>query len=147
MIYHAEGSFKVNAHTMAITGFRHDSLVGGKSYAQVREKIVKICRGRLVIFFSEKSDRKCLGLYEPDAVDLVTFDLQKYFMAKNEVTGRYQPIGLKSLVHHYFGDTSFQTGSHSAAWDALYTMRLFTEVYIPNRFTADMQITRVPKFN
>ena len=128
-IYHPEGSFKTNRATIAVNGFKPDSLIHGQQKDEVVREITSFLNEKLVILCGGESDFVSLGL---STSQFNTFDLQQYwFETKFNSDGVEidQPIGLKHIYFHYFGK-KLQIGVHDAMEDAIATMKVFREVYV-----------------
>ncbi|OXA46050.1 RNA exonuclease 4 [Folsomia candida] len=131
-VYHKAGSYKVNSYTKKINGFEGSVLEKGRELSAVKEQTESIIEGKVVVTAGGASDLLSLGLVPSD---YELFDIQTVFRkwsgqftkAGDKV---YQPINLRSLYFHYFGE-DIQSGIHSSLTDARATMRLFQEIYLP----------------
>ncbi|CAG7734050.1 unnamed protein product [Allacma fusca] len=136
LVYHATGSFLVTKRTLAINGFKEDSLVGGTRIGIVSKKIEEILTGKLAITIAGEGDFGCLDL---DVGMFETFDIHDHWQQWSGDFNRYgqknyQRISLKRLIKYYYGE-DIQDGIHSAETDACSTMKLFREKYLSIKST------------
>jgi len=133
-IYHDPKNVYLTATAKRLTGFSQDSFVNGTPLETVQKELTDLFKGKLIVMIGAGSDFSALGMNKGDFKDQV-FDLHEYFK-KN--TGN---IGLRSLVMHYF-KIDIQKKIHDPDVDAIYTMRMFTDIYMNQKLQApqDSQI-------
>ena len=119
-------SFRVNKYTKNINGFQPWSLEKGEEYDKVRQEVLNILRGKLVI--------TCGGTPDLIALDMLgegldTFDLQEhYFVYKETDWGQFntEKVSLRRIYYYLF-EEDCQEGVHKAERDAISTMKCFKE--------------------
>jgi len=132
-IYHAAGSFIINSHTRKINGFEKHDLENGKNFEIVQEEVKKLLKNKIVLTVNGRSDFASLDLRMGDYNCFEFHEFWKKWTggySKQTNTKVYSPISLSRLYRHYFR-TEIQSGEHSATEDALATVKLFREAYIP----------------
>jgi hypothetical protein len=99
----------------------------------VRRDAEKILNNNVVIGINTNSDLNAIGLNVADYTDDGCFDLQAEFKGEVRNNGVTMIMGhsLKSLYQLFYGNCEFQSEIHSAEADALATMQIFRETYIP----------------
>jgi hypothetical protein len=106
-----------------ITGFKQETFENGENIEDVRKTLHELFQNKLLILIGAGSDFEALGMrigmYK-------VFDLHEYY---EKDTGK---IGLRSLVSHYY-KVDIQKGIHDPDIDAIYTMKIFREKYIPEK--------------
>jgi hypothetical protein len=108
-------------------------LEDGKPIEIIRQEVKDHLEGKLVLTVNGQSDFDSLGLR---LGDFKVFEFHNFWKkwtggySNKESKKVYQPISLKRLYYHYFRKT-IQGGEHSATEDALATVQLFREAYIP----------------
>ncbi|CAL8114645.1 unnamed protein product [Orchesella dallaii] len=119
-VYHDPKTVYLTDVAKQKTGFSVNDFINGIPIETIRVELTELFNGKLIIMIGSSSDFEALGL-EKGKFDV--FDLHEYFVKD---TGK---IGLRSLVMHYF-KVDIQKGAHSADVDSIFTMKLFTNVYI-----------------
>jgi DNA polymerase III epsilon subunit-like protein len=124
---------------MAINGIRYNDLEDGTNLEDVRRDVEKILNNNVVIGININSDLNALGLNVADYTDGGCFDLQEEYKGEVINNGVTMIMGhsLKSLYQHFYGNCEFQSETHGAEADALATMQIFREKYIPFKRNED----------
>jgi DNA polymerase III alpha subunit (gram-positive type) len=134
-VKHNAGSYLVNRYTLGINGIRYNDLEDGVPLEYIKAQLEKIFKDNIVVGVNLNCDLTSLGL---NMRDYVSFDLQTEYKSVVSNNGVPNVVGhsLKSLYKHYFGNTNFQLGVHTAESDAIATMRIFREIYVPYKTNA-----------
>jgi hypothetical protein len=131
-VFREYGSYRTTWYTRKLNGFDDTSLQEKTclDLQTIQLKITQLMTGKLTVGVSLKGDFESLEL---DIAKFDTFDLQDHWYREIRSSGGKtvkEPLGLRSLVFHYFGeDIQPSDQIHDAGKDAIQTMRLFTEVY------------------
>jgi len=105
------GTFLTHPKMVKINGFTANSLKEGEDPNTVKEELIKLFSGKLVISFGGAVDFMSLGM---DAGDFDHFDLEKYYRKpKLDRLGEDlgEAISLRRLCMHFFGE-DIQPGRH-----------------------------------
>jgi hypothetical protein len=132
-IWHSNGSYRVTSHSLKINGIKQDSLQV-PSYpkpSEVKDQLQDIMDGKLIIGIKLLDDSESLDLAMGD---FDTFDLNSHWWRnswnRDGVLVR-EDLGLRSLCKYYFlFDMQSDHLPHSDYVDAVWTMRLFRDVYV-----------------
>jgi len=121
-IYHEPKNVYLTPTAKRLTGFSQNSFVNGIPLETVQKELTDLFQGKLIVMIGSGSDFSALNMNKGDFKEQV-FDLHEYF---KKDTGK---IGLRSLVMHYF-QIDIQKKIHDPDVDAMYTMRMFTDIYM-----------------
>ncbi|CAL8075617.1 unnamed protein product [Orchesella dallaii] len=122
-IYHEPKSIYLTPIAKKLTGFSTQDFVTGTPVNVVQDEIRELFKGKLVVMIGCGSDFNALQMNKGN---YDVFDLHEYFRKDSG------PIGLRSLVMHYYY-VDIQKGIHDPDVDSMYTMRLFTDVYMKEK--------------
>lgn len=106
-----------------LTGFNVNSFKNGKELNDVKEEVERILGNNIVVVCGGWQDFYSIGL---SMSNFNAVDIQKFWF-KTTPTNPQEPIGLRSLVYHYYKQC---LGSlHTTSEDAVYTMKLYLDFY------------------
>lgn len=109
-------------------------MLDGLPFEEVRQQVMAIMDGKLVITCNGASDFKALNI---PSSDIDVFEFHNHWMKWTGDIDKHgekvlQPISLKKLYKHYFNqEIQIEGETHSATVDAAATVRLFMEAYVP----------------
>ncbi|OXA40896.1 hypothetical protein Fcan01_24195 [Folsomia candida] len=131
-VYHRPGTFLDGKKDSAGVsgGITRYSLEKAPEWMTVKSKVKKAIDKKLIITVAGQGDLSCIDIERDDYGEL--FDVQCYYRRPNpDVSGETQPMSLRDIYfYHFKEDCQFQK-PHNAVTDAICTMRIFLEGYIP----------------
>ncbi|OXA41479.1 hypothetical protein Fcan01_23634 [Folsomia candida] len=129
-VYHRPGTFLDGKKDSAVSGITRYSLEKAPEWMTVKSKVKKVIDKKLVITVAGQGDLSCMDIERDDCGEL--FDVQCYYRRPNpDVSDETQPMSLRDIYfYHFKEDCQFQK-PHNAVTDAICTMRIFLEGYIP----------------
>jgi len=123
-VKHDPMTFSINDKTNKKLRYTSESLRDGRPYDEIKEKLIKLLKGKLVIAFSAENDFKALHL---NIKEFDVFDIQSYFFEWTN-RGKQHPYELKELMFYYF-QQRIQKEKKSTYENADATMKLFRDIY------------------
>jgi len=133
-VYHKAGSYLVNNYTRQFNGFGENDFEDGRPFEIIQKEVEELLTGKLVVTVNGHSD---FGSLDLRMADFDVFECHNFWKkwtggySKQDGKKTYNPISLQRLYKHYFQE-SIQDRQHTATKDALATIRLFKEAYIPH---------------
>jgi DNA polymerase III epsilon subunit-like protein len=131
MVYHKPGSFLDGPKDSAVNGFTRSSLANGKNWdKEVYPQLKSSFTNKLVVGVEAQLDMACLNIERDDYEEL--FDLQSFYRRpKEDCSVGTNPMSLRDIYFHHFQEDCQAIAQHDATTDAISTMRIFMEGYIP----------------
>ena len=135
IVYHDPTKVYLTPEMKRITGFDRNFFVNGEQLPTVQSELKELLMDKLVIFHGAGGDLSALEFARWDFCSeggdgSNIFDLQEYFRDEKG------PIKLQHLVMSKYG-INIQESKHSADTDAVYTMKLFRDFYVPDKIASE----------
>jgi len=117
---------KVYSYNTFKSGITERRLKDAPDFRFVRNQLLRILNfsNPLIIGCNISSDFKSLGISYNNV-----FDLHSFFYEKNKSQTGIQPISLRRIVYKFY-KIDIQKKSHDCINDALYTVKIYVEIYL-----------------
>jgi len=141
LIYHHPD--RILSYNTNYSGLTERKLRNGANFRFVQNQLKRILQfsNPLIVGCNLRSDFGVLNIEYKNI-----FDLHSFFYEYNQFKTGTQPISLRRLVFKFYG-IDIQQISHDCITDALYTLRIYNEIYLKWKNISEKFSLKNPPFN